>query len=134
LLHLLLASANCTKLLGQNHFAEPNRHVLTFLHPIFSVQGHILSTTEDVFVQFIGEETSATNGTPELTDAPTWIVDPLDGTTNFVHRYPFVCVSIGLVIDKVPTIGVVFNPILDELFTAVIGKGAFLNGQRIYGQ
>jgi hypothetical protein len=88
LLHLLLASANCTKLLGQNHFAEPNRHVLTFLHPIFSVQGHILSTTEDVFVQFIGEETSATNGTPELTDAPTWIVDPLDGTTNFVHRYP----------------------------------------------
>jgi fructose-1,6-bisphosphatase/inositol monophosphatase family enzyme len=84
--------------------------------------------------QFIGEETSATNGTPELTDAPTWIVDPLDGTTNFVHRYPFVCVSIGLVIDKVPTVGVVFNPILDELFTAVIGKGAFLNGQRIYGQ
>jgi hypothetical protein len=140
LLHLLLASAN---FLGQNHFAEPNRHVLTFLHPIFSVQGHILSTTEDalivvhywhVFVQFIGEETSATNGTPELTDAPTWIVDPLDGTTNFVHRYPFVCVSIGLVIDKVPTVGVVFNPILDELFTAVIGKGAFLNGQRIYGQ
>jgi hypothetical protein len=65
--------------------------------------------------QFIGEETSATNGTPELTDAPTWIVDPLDGTTNFVHRYPFVCVSIGLVIDKVPTIGVVFNPILDEV-------------------
>ncbi|CAM6014304.1 unnamed protein product [Sphagnum balticum] len=82
--------------------------------------------------QFIGEETSATTGTPELTDAPTWIVDPLDGTTNFVHRYPFVCVSIGLVIDKVPTVGVVFNPILDELFTAVIGKGAFLNGQRIY--
>jgi hypothetical protein len=38
-------------------------------------------------VQFIREETSATNGTPELTYAPTWIVDPLDGTTNFVHRY-----------------------------------------------
>jgi hypothetical protein len=38
-------------------------------------------------MQFIGEETSAINGTPELTDAPTWIVDPLDGTTNFVHRY-----------------------------------------------
>jgi hypothetical protein len=84
------------KCCAKNQFAEPNQHVLTFLHPIFSVQGHILSTTEDalivvhywhVFVQFIGEETSATNGTPELTDAPTWIVDPLDGTTNFVHRY-----------------------------------------------
>jgi inositol-phosphate phosphatase/L-galactose 1-phosphate phosphatase len=80
----------------------------------------------------IGEETSAIDGTPELTDAPTWIVDPLDGTTNFVHRYPFVCVSIGLVVDKVPTVGVVFNPILDELFTAVKGRGAFLNGQHIY--
>jgi hypothetical protein len=84
--------------------------------------------------QLIGEETSAIDGTPELTDAPTWIVDPLDGTTNFVHRYPFVCVSIGLVVDKVPTVGVVFNPILDELFTAVKGRGAFLNGQHIYGQ
>ncbi|CAK9223133.1 unnamed protein product [Sphagnum troendelagicum] len=82
--------------------------------------------------QLIGEETSAIDGTPELTDAPTWIVDPLDGTTNFVHRYPFVCVSIGLVVDKVPTVGVVFNPILDELFTAVKGSGAFLNGQHIY--
>jgi inositol-phosphate phosphatase/L-galactose 1-phosphate phosphatase len=87
-----------------------------------------------MFAQLIGEETSAIDGTPELTDAPTWIVDPLDGTTNFVHRYPFVCVSIGLVVDKVPTVGVVFNPILDELFTAVKGRGAFLNGQHIYGQ
>jgi inositol-phosphate phosphatase/L-galactose 1-phosphate phosphatase len=85
-----------------------------------------------MFAQLIGEETSAIDGTPELTDAPTWIVDPLDGTTNFVHRYPFVCVSIGLVVDKVPTVGVVFNPILDELFTAVKGRGAFLNGQHIY--
>jgi fructose-1,6-bisphosphatase/inositol monophosphatase family enzyme len=41
-----------------------------------------------MFAQLIGEETSAIDGTPELTDAPTWIVDPLDGTTNFVHRCP----------------------------------------------
>lgn len=78
--------------------------------------------------RFIGEETSATCGTAELTDHPTWIVDPLDGTTNFVHGYPFVCVSIGLTIGKVPTVGVVYNPILDELFTAIRGQGAFLNG------
>jgi len=77
---------------------------------------------------FIGEETSAACGTAELTDHPTWIVDPLDGTTNFVHGYPFVCVSIGLTIGKVPTVGVVYNPILDELFTAIRGQGAFLNG------
>ncbi len=66
-------------------------------------------------VQFIGEETSAANGTPLLTDAPTWVIDPLDGTTNFVHKFPFVCVSIGLIINKVPAVGVVYNPILDEV-------------------
>lgn len=81
--------------------------------------------------KFIGEETSAAFGTSELTDDPTWIVDPLDGTTNFVHGFPFVCVSIGLTIGKVPTVGVVYNPIFDELFTAIRGYGAFLNGTPI---
>ena len=52
------------------------------------------------------------------------------GTTNFVHRFPFVCVSIGLAADGTPVLGVVFNPILGELFTAIKGQGAFLNGAR----
>ncbi|CAL5410406.1 unnamed protein product [Camellia sinensis] len=81
--------------------------------------------------KFIGEETTAACGITELTDEPTWIVDPLDGTTNFVHGFPFVCVSIGLTIGKVPTVGVVYNPIMDELFTGVHRKGAFLNGNPI---
>ncbi|KAL3614949.1 Small subunit (SSU) processome component [Castilleja foliolosa] len=81
--------------------------------------------------KFIGEETTAACGPTELTNEPTWIVDPLDGTTNFVHGYPFVCVSIGLTIERVPTVGVVYNPIMDELFTAIRGKGAFLNGKTI---
>ncbi|KVH96722.1 Inositol monophosphatase [Cynara cardunculus var. scolymus] len=81
--------------------------------------------------KFIGEETTAANGVTQLTDEPTWIVDPLDGTTNFVHGFPFVCVSIGLTIGKVPAVGVVYNPIMDELFTAIDGKGAFLNGNPI---
>ncbi|KAI3456550.1 hypothetical protein Pfo_013213 [Paulownia fortunei] len=81
--------------------------------------------------KFIGEETTAACGATELTDEPTWIVDPLDGTTNFVHGFPFVCVSIGLTIGRIPTVGVVYNPIMDELFTAVRGKGAFLNGKPI---
>ncbi|XWS19305.1 hypothetical protein CRYUN_Cryun31cG0004100 [Craigia yunnanensis] len=70
----------------------------------------------------------------KLTDEPTWIVDPLDGTTNFVHGFPFVCVSIGLTIGKVPRVGVVYNPITNELFTGVLGKGAFLNGTLIRGE
>lgn len=81
--------------------------------------------------KFIGEETTAACGTTELTDEPTWIVDPLDGTTNFVHGFPFVCVSIGLTIGKTPTVGVVYNPIINELFTGIRGKGAFLNGNPI---
>ncbi|KAK2967504.1 hypothetical protein RJ640_010145 [Escallonia rubra] len=84
--------------------------------------------------KFIGEETTAAFGVTELTDEPTWIVDPLDGTTNFVHGFPFVCVSIGLTIGKVPTVGVVYNPIMDELFTGIHGKGAFLNGNPIKGE
>ncbi|KAM1593408.1 hypothetical protein ACFX1Z_036780 [Malus domestica] len=81
--------------------------------------------------KFIGEETTAANGVTELTDDPTWLVDPVDGTINFVHGFPFVCVSIGLTIGKIPTIGVVYNPIIDELFTGIRGGGAFLNGNPI---
>ena len=54
----------------------------------------------------------------------------LDGTTNFIHGYPFVAVSIGLAINKIPTIGVVFNPLLNELYSAAKGKGAYLNQSR----
>lgn len=81
--------------------------------------------------KFIGEETTAACGATELTDEPTWIVDPLDGTTNFVHGFPFVCISIGLTIGKIPIVGVVYNPIMDELFTGVRGQGAFFNGKPI---
>jgi inositol-phosphate phosphatase/L-galactose 1-phosphate phosphatase len=58
-------------------------------------------------------------------------VDPLDGTTNFVHGYPFSCVCVGLSIKQEPVVGVVYNPILNELFAARRGGGAFLNGERI---
>lgn len=57
-----------------------------------------------------------------------WIVDPLDGTTNFAHKFPFFCVSIGLVVAGTPTLGVVYAPMLDELFVARKGAGVTLNG------
>jgi len=60
-----------------------------------------------------------------------WIIDPLDGTTNFVHRFPVFCVSIGLVHLGKLACGVVFNPISAEMFWAARGEGAFSNGQRI---
>lgn len=52
-------------------------------------------------------------------------MDPIDGTSNFVHGFPEVCVSIGLVIGRQPTVGVVFNPFRQELWSAVRGQGAF---------
>lgn len=60
-----------------------------------------------------------------------WHVDPLDGTTNFAHGYPCFAVSIGLVEDDKPVVGVVFNPFANELFTAARGEGTFLNENRI---
>ncbi len=58
----------------------------------------------------------------------TWVIDPLDGTNNYVHGVPFICVSIGLAIGKQPIIGVIYDPVRKELFTAQKGRGASLNG------
>jgi myo-inositol-1(or 4)-monophosphatase len=57
-----------------------------------------------------------------------WIVDPIDGTTNYAHGYPFFCTSIAYEVAGELVCGVVYNPIFDELFFAENGKGAFLNG------
>jgi len=61
-----------------------------------------------------------------------WHIDPLDGTTNFAHSYPCFAVSIGLLERGEPVVAVVLNPVANELFTAVRGEGAYLNGQRIH--
>lgn len=60
-----------------------------------------------------------------------WAIDPLDGTTNYAHQYPLCAVSIGLLIAGVPTVGVVYNPILDDLYRAAKGLGATHNRQPI---
>ena len=60
-----------------------------------------------------------------------WHVDPLDGTTNFAHGYPCFCVSMALARKNELLLGVIYNPVYNELFTATRGKGAFLNGERI---
>ncbi|XP_033227563.1 inositol-phosphate phosphatase-like isoform X2 [Belonocnema kinseyi] len=82
--------------------------------------------------KFIAEELSAQEKSiPELTDDPTWIIDPIDGTTNFVHGYPESCISIGLTIDKEVVIGIIYNPDNCHLYTAKKNEGAFLNGVRL---
>ncbi|KAK8042595.1 inositol monophosphatase [Apiospora phragmitis] len=70
---------------------------------------------------FMGEETYKPG--QKLTASPTFIVDPIDGTTNFVHGFPSACISLGLAVDRVPTIGVVYNPYLDQLNSEDGGPG-----------
>ena len=60
-----------------------------------------------------------------------WFVDPLDGTTNFAHGYPFFCASVALTLDGERVAGAVYDCVKDELFTAERGVGAFLNGRRL---
>jgi myo-inositol-1(or 4)-monophosphatase len=60
-----------------------------------------------------------------------WMVDPLDGTTNFLHGIPLFAISIALVRNGAPFAGLVFNPVSDEMFVAEQGKGAFLNNRRL---
>lgn len=60
-----------------------------------------------------------------------WVMDPLDGTTNYAHRFPWFGVSIGLVVEGKTKVGVIYLPVQKELFVAEKGKGSFLNGKRI---
>jgi myo-inositol-1(or 4)-monophosphatase len=76
----------------------------------------------------LAEET----GKYENSDAEyLWIIDPLDGTTNYAHQYPFSAVSIGLVVNGLPLVGVIFDPFHQELFRAATGLGATRNRQPI---
>lgn len=77
----------------------------------------------------LAEETGATAGSGE--SEYQWIIDPLDGTTNFIHGFPQFAVSIGLAHKGIVTQAVVYDPSRNELFTASKGRGAFLNDHRI---
>ncbi len=76
-------------------------------------------------------EESGVSGPAHGDDEWRWIIDPLDGTTNYAHGYPCFCVSIGLEHKGRMELGVVYDPMRDEIFTAERGQGASLNGRRI---
>ncbi|XP_047639632.1 inositol monophosphatase 1 isoform X2 [Phacochoerus africanus] len=85
----------------------------------------------DKLESFIGEESVAAGEKSVLTDNPTWIIDPIDGTTNFVHGFPFVAVSIGFVVNKEMEFGVVYSCMEDKMYTGRKGRGAFCDGQKL---
>ncbi|XP_012536424.1 inositol-phosphate phosphatase [Monomorium pharaonis] len=81
--------------------------------------------------KIIAEETTSMEKMPELTDAPTWFLDPIDGTVNFIHSFPHVCISLALTVCKELVLGIIYNPLNSELYSAIKGQGAFLNEKPI---
>ena len=98
-----------------------------------AIKAHLLGRFPDH--RFLGEEEAVGKRIEETRPAaggpPVWVVDPLDGTVNYAHDVPAYCVSIGLLVDHRPVVGVVYDPRQDELFTATLGGGAQLNGSPI---
>uniref|UniRef100_A0A2I3N103 Inositol-1-monophosphatase n=1 Tax=Papio anubis TaxID=9555 RepID=A0A2I3N103_PAPAN len=81
--------------------------------------------------RFIAEEAAASGAKCVLTHNPTWIIDPIDGTCNFVHRFPTVAVSIGFAVRQELEFGVIYHCTEERLYTGRRGGGAFCNGQRL---
>lgn len=92
-------------------------------------EARIIEIIKEVFPEhnILTEETPM----PEGPSPYRWIIDPLDGTTNYAHGYPCFCTSVALELEEKIVVGAIYDPMLDELFTALQGKGAFLNGERI---
>lgn len=116
----LTASETRTMVKGTNDFVTTtDREVETFIRTRISER----------FPQdgVLGEE----YGTQEGSDGYVWVIDPVDGTVNFMNSFPLHCISIALQKDGSLVAGAVLNPVYDELFSAAEGQGAYLNGKRI---
>ncbi|XP_034109651.1 inositol monophosphatase 1-like [Drosophila albomicans] len=82
--------------------------------------------------QIIAEEgTEGVSKSKQLTAAPTWIIDPIDGTMNFLHGFPYFCTSIAFYAEKQAQFGWIHNPLLRQTFVAQRGKGFYFNDQRM---
>lgn len=95
------------------------------------VEKYLVDTIQERYPnhRFLCEESSKQG---VITDDPTWVIDPVDGTMNFVHTVPFVAVSIGFMCHSRVHLGVVYNPLMDELFYATRGGGSWLLPGRCY--
>jgi myo-inositol-1(or 4)-monophosphatase len=98
---------------------ESQRTIREFLSQRFPTHG------------FLGEEDKASQKRPGPDSPPTWIVDPIDGTTNYVHDCPLYCISIGLQVAGELVVGVVHDPSRNEMFAAAQGHGAWLGQRRL---
>lgn len=98
-------------------------------------ESHIVGELRRLFPthRIVGEEGGAYQSDAEEAGTPIhiWYIDPLDGTVNFAHGFPMFCVSLGLWIDGIPSVGVAYNPATGEMYAAARGQGATRNGEPI---
>ena len=104
-----------------DHLAE--RLILDEIHRAFP--------DDAILAEESGEHAAAGGGAPTTGSGRAWIVDPLDGTVNYANAIPVFSTSVALAVDGHPVVGVVFDPVRDEMFTATAGGGARLNGRQI---
>ena len=134
-LQLAIAAAKEAGRIQKAHFGESNQvEYKGEINPVTEVDRRCERAVVQMIQDAFSDHDIMTEETPfEGRGAPwRWIVDPLDGTTNYFHGYPCFAVSIGLEVEGEMKLGVAYDPILDELFRAEKGGGAFLNGRRIY--
>ena len=114
---------------GEFHVEEKEGHANFVTDVDCAVQAYLAGALSALLPgsAFIGEE----QDNAPLTDAPTWVIDPVDGTTNLIHNYRQSAVSIALLENGQPVLAAVSQPYADEMFFAEKGSGATLNGQKI---
>ena len=137
LLNVMVAAARKAARALKRDFGEVEKLQVSMKGPANFVTAADRRAEETLFAElskarpgygFLGEEGGAREGTDKTN---RWIVDPLDGTTNFLHGIPQFAISIALEREGTIVAGLIYNPALEELFVAERGKGAFLNDQRI---
>ncbi|KAH8360481.1 hypothetical protein KR200_006873 [Drosophila serrata] len=96
----------------------------TFINAISSrFPDHIFITGERIV--------NSESGIVDLTDKPTWIIDPIDGAMNYAHHFPYYCMSVAYLVDRQTEFGIIYNPPMKNMYTAQRDKGAKLNGKGI---
>lgn len=99
---------------------ESEEYIIELLHARYPAHAILAEESGSQFAEIQGVNTKF-----------IWTIDPLDGTTNYTHQFPMFAVSIALLYENIPLIGVVYNPIIGELFHAVRGQGAYLDAMPI---
>jgi myo-inositol-1(or 4)-monophosphatase len=137
LLNVMIAAARKAARAIKRDFGELEKLQVSLKSPANFVTATDRRAEETIYAEltkarpgysFLGEESGRREGNDK---SHTWIVDPLDGTTNFLHGIPHFGISIALERDGAMVAGLIYNPAMDEMFIAEKGKGAFLNDQRI---